>query len=1742
MTDATAARFHQAMLDIYREALTIGYRPARLLQLINEHGGVATARLILSQSDPTEGFGTLWEKQRLDLAVEALVLKPEFTALFTEEERAKARARLADVNYRAPWDQGDSAPAAPSATPPDAPSLIERLSRAVSNTQGGDTMSGGTSPPPAQTGREQQSAPLYLPAALETLISRFRQRYASFADQTHRNQERFYKEHFAQRLRELLGRERLGTLIAQGAFEEAKALIKQAMSGAVVTPTDFRQQNNLLNQWDRRPVLDAPAEPLARRLNDLLYGEGPFDKRFDAWVELLSAAKPGVWPVATYFLMLHDPEQHIFVKPTVFQSALAALGVDHQWRTRPDAATYALFQQLAQQLRADLAPLAPADLIDVQSFLWSVSAEAERAWLFAANPDVYDLTGALDELDELRWRIPDFKDEIAPGQLAYLCVSGEQPALAAIARISVAPQLLENSEVDGRFHHGSPLDAYDTRAIVTVEQVFDPPLALVDALTEADLRGVLTLLQTHGSIHRLSGQEADVLAALVSAESDEDAVVEGDTQLAADFAEWRAGRSSQHPLVRRALDDYPAWLRQRFGTQLELRFYTRRPEIGVFIDGRWQHFVTFNAVKNGLYVLIDGLQTDELDELRSRLSRPTSLRQREYASKTGFRFFVDTEDDYALLKELVTRTVERVISRKEQPPPNPLDGPAFVVIHGENFGVQRLGSVYTFTRKAGGAPVQLLNAVRAWQAGGPPVYLIFYRPGPHYAFVGWARVSTARDEGYTGTDETLHILEYEWHPLPVPVNARELQHTVAWLGKGLRIAFQGKSIRPVSDDDVQAIVERAYPNEITPMTVANAAYLVLTRAGGGPMHLSDILAAIQQENLAELRGQTPQLSLASILLRDERFHNLGKNSWVLAAVEPTDDSDPDTEVEALPPEPQRRTPTIYAEDEAQFWRIHLPRELWERARRAGVIAIGWPADSQNQSVKRFRQIRVGDRIVAYVQGGTIGGIGAVVRAFDFDSPQLGFPLETIDPEFTLYIGVNWADAPTAPVELLDALRQPNYTTLYNRLKNAHTVIPLSRDDYIELLSLLQVDDVGEPRTASSLPNVWPQLAPYLTLARSLGTASFDGARLQEAARGIDPPPAEPLDANDLVAELMQLRLIEPTDADHYRLRPYVAGAERALLRLCVLGVLATVEGRVDEYTLPARSILPRLQAAETPLPAARFVPELAAADAITLAGWYAEAGLVAIEGDSWQPAADALEPLLGDDAATLASNQLLQTLLAESAGTLPTDLAMIELNAALPEVDDFEGRLRELGQELLFDSAVVRRIYRSLLAGRHVVLSGPPGTGKTELARRLPTLLWREAPVTFNRLTLTPAKPPVEQVTEQRDGYAPVVVTATEDWGVRDVVGGIGPRLDGQSGALSYTIDYGALTRVLLHHFEETADGRQLPPPSVGFARRDYRPVPRERYRGAWLVIDEFTRAPIDAAFGSLLTTLSGGRNATLAVPTRDAAPREVPLPRDFRVIGTLNSFDRHFLNQLSEAMKRRFDFIDVLPPAVAYAEFEQGIAVKEALRRMQADGFERIETTDGATFRWPGVVRVEPANDAEGLQRHRWVGEAPESEAALVSFWRLFSAVRVFRQLGTAQIIAVYLNLLTGVRVGMSWPEALDTALADGLADQLQVLSRDEQRTIEALIEHAGQAAAFATALNAILHELPLGRRSGYLYALRERDVALHQSSDIALGENAVLSEQQIGRVFAVETPLALPTTGVFRRRLRDLIGERGL
>lgn len=97
------ARFEGAMFDIYRRAKAeAGYNASIFVQMLCDRGGLSTARQLINAARPSDGYTHLYERGRLDLTVEALVVDgAEWSALFSPEEIARARRRLEQYGYRA---------------------------------------------------------------------------------------------------------------------------------------------------------------------------------------------------------------------------------------------------------------------------------------------------------------------------------------------------------------------------------------------------------------------------------------------------------------------------------------------------------------------------------------------------------------------------------------------------------------------------------------------------------------------------------------------------------------------------------------------------------------------------------------------------------------------------------------------------------------------------------------------------------------------------------------------------------------------------------------------------------------------------------------------------------------------------------------------------------------------------------------------------------------------------------------------------------------------------------------------------------------------------------------------------------------------------------------------------------------------------------------------------------------------------------------------------------------------------------------------------------------------------------------------------------------------------------------------------------------------------------------------------------------------------------------------------------
>ena len=93
--------------------------------------------------------------------------------------------------------------------------------------------------------------------------------------------------------------------------------------------------------------------------------------------DMVAVLKPfGItkWTVLTYLPYLWRPEAHMFLKPEVTREYAERVGHSFKFAYAPEPtpAVYASLLDLAQTTRREIADLRPADMIDVQSFIWTV--------------------------------------------------------------------------------------------------------------------------------------------------------------------------------------------------------------------------------------------------------------------------------------------------------------------------------------------------------------------------------------------------------------------------------------------------------------------------------------------------------------------------------------------------------------------------------------------------------------------------------------------------------------------------------------------------------------------------------------------------------------------------------------------------------------------------------------------------------------------------------------------------------------------------------------------------------------------------------------------------------------------------------------------------------------------------------------------------------------------------------------------------------------------------------------------------------------------------------------------------------------------------------------------------------------------------------------------------------------------------------------------------------------------------
>lgn len=93
------SEFTSAMWEAFQAERDLGVIANYFARMLEEHGGVETAKRLLATSDPQTGLYRMWELNLLEKSMEAVVLQSRFRSLFTDAEIAEAHRRLEELGY-----------------------------------------------------------------------------------------------------------------------------------------------------------------------------------------------------------------------------------------------------------------------------------------------------------------------------------------------------------------------------------------------------------------------------------------------------------------------------------------------------------------------------------------------------------------------------------------------------------------------------------------------------------------------------------------------------------------------------------------------------------------------------------------------------------------------------------------------------------------------------------------------------------------------------------------------------------------------------------------------------------------------------------------------------------------------------------------------------------------------------------------------------------------------------------------------------------------------------------------------------------------------------------------------------------------------------------------------------------------------------------------------------------------------------------------------------------------------------------------------------------------------------------------------------------------------------------------------------------------------------------------------------------------------------------------------------------
>ncbi|APE16755.1 hypothetical protein BOH72_17420 [Mycobacterium sp. WY10] len=215
------------------------------------------------------------------------------------------------------------------------------------------------------------------------------------------------------------------------------------------------------------------------------------------------------------------------------------------------------------------------------------------------------------------------------------------------------------------------------------------------------------------------------------------------------------------------------------------------------------------------------------------------------------------------------------------------------------------------------------------------------------------------------------------------------------------------------------------------------------------------------------------------------------------------------------------------------------------------------------------------------------------------------------------------------------------------------------------------------------------------------------------------------------------------------------------------------------------------------------------------------------------------------------------------------------------------------------------------------------------------------------------------------------------------------------------------------------------------------------RKQGAWLLVDEFNRADIDKAIGSLYTMLSSCDATNLERSPIDLwfeseGRQHLWVPARFRIIAAMNDLDTSFVNPISQGLTRRFQFVTVGTPSVDGDSAEVNNSLEIA--------HNWLSETYGAVLQLNPVEETKTALSAQIASLQGLIDGLRQTTDTVVGW-----------PVGTAQVVDVLRIVLLRVANESEPADALDWGVADRLVPQMGQLDEFQLTRAAELFEQYG-------------------------------------------------------------------------------------